>query len=364
MENKPTILSGLFTREELEKFKADHKVWKTVDIYEQQLAELAEINAADETVQNVAAESDLQGAWVYYPWSGILLHCVGEVDLFALRTNRNQNLITRDEQQKLAASTIAVAGMSVGSGVALACIYSGISNSGIKIADFDTLSTANLNRLRESLPNVGLSKTMLAAQHIYEINPFAGVQEFPGVTDENIDAFFQDPDTAVVVDEIDDFKMKVQLRVHAKQHHVPLLMFTSLGDNILVDVERYDKNPDQEIFNGAIGQLPDEILQNGNISPEDVKRYAVQLVGQEYVPTKAMGSLLEIGKTLVGRPQLFSTIAVDGGLAAYVIKSIVLGAPLESGRYFVKFSELFNMPNTDLGDSPERQDILSKLFSK
>jgi hypothetical protein len=40
--------------------------------------------------------------------------------------------------------------MSVGSGIALSCVYSGFSGT-IKLADFDTLETANLNRLRESL---------------------------------------------------------------------------------------------------------------------------------------------------------------------------------------------------------------------
>lgn len=362
MHNKPIILAGSYTHEDLDDFRTLHNVWKTVDIYGQQLHELAEIGhkTADE---NVTTDMNLEGAWVYYPWSGVLLHCVDGERLFALRTNRNQNLITKDEQERLASSTVAVAGMSVGSGIALACVYSGISTT-IKIADFDTLETANLNRLREGLPSVGQSKTALAAQHIYEIDPFADVQELSGVTSDNISAFFQNPDTAVVVDEIDDFKMKIQLRLKAKSLHVPLLMFTSLGDNILVDIERYDLDPDQEIFNGTLGKLPDEIMQAGDISPEDTRRYAVRLVGQEYVPTKAMASLLEMGKTLVGRPQLYSTIAVDGGLAAYVIKNIVLGVPLNSGRYFIKFAELFGMSSDDLGDSPERRDAVRQLLGK
>lgn len=340
---KPQILvPGNFSQTDVDNLKAG-KIWRVADIYESQLAELAEIrHPASEASQKELiasqASGELAGAWVYYPWSGVLLHCAGDNELFELRTNRNQNLITKAEQKTLADASVAVAGMSVGSGIALACVYSSISGA-IKIADFDTLETANLNRLRESLPDIGTAKTELATRHIYELNPFASVQSFDkGLDASNIDDFFEN--TSVVVDEIDDFKMKILLRLRAKEKQIPLLMLTSLGDNILIDIERYDLDPKLAIFNGAIGDVPEEILAKDDISAEDMKRYAVSLVGQQYVPARALASLPEIGKTLVGRPQLYSTIAVDGGLAAYIIKMILLGEPVKSGRYYVKFSDL------------------------
>lgn len=359
------LTPGNFNQADVDKLKSG-RIWKVVDIYQSQLAELAEIRypaSADKQKEFVsnAPKDDLAGAWVYYPWSGELLHCVGEKELFELRTNRNQNLITNDEQQKLASSSIAVAGMSVGSGIALACVYSGISRS-LKIADFDNLETANLNRLHESLTSIGEAKTDLTARHIWGLDPFATVDIFDkAINSRNIDEFFRD--TTVVVDEIDDFKMKVRLRLKAKEQQIPLLMLTSLGDNILIDIERYDLDPNLTIFNGAIGDVPEEILAKGAISAQDTKKYAVALVGPRYVPTKAMTSLVEIGKTLVGRPQLYSTIAVDGGLAAYIIKMILLGAPVKSGRYFVKFTELVGLKSADLTDSPlERQAIIKELM--
>lgn len=361
--SRPLLLSGKFSIEDLEKLRS-HKIWQTNDIYENQLKELYEIAyPGDETEEFTAFAArkglgELAGAWVYYPWSGVLLHCVDKDDLFTLRTNRNKNLVDQTEQQKLSSATIAVAGMSVGSSIALSCVYSGISDR-IKIADFDDLETVNLNRLRETLSDIGKSKAELAAQHIYELNPFAEIEQFGTISDKNIDEFFAD--VQVVVDEIDDFKMKVRLRLKAKEKKVPLLMFTSLGDNILIDVERYDKDPQPLIFNGAIGDVADEIINNSNIKPDDLKRYAVQTVGQEYVPTRALSSLPEIGKTLVGRPQLYSTIAVDGGLAAFLIRSLILGVPLKSGRYFVSFSTLFGLPKTDFEDNRERKDILRHL---
>jgi len=366
---KPVILKGVFSESDVAALRQKHKIFEEIDIYDRQLAELFHVLHPAEPERGEALERFKKerpagvtaGTWVYYPWSGTLLHTVGADDLFRLRTNRNQLLITHQEQQKLHQTTVGIAGMSVGAGIALALAYSGISKS-IKIADFDELDTSNLNRLRESLAAVGKPKVALAAQHLYELDPFADVQAFEeGIDEANIDSFFSDPKLTVVIDEIDDFKMKVQLRLHAKKHGTPLLMFTSLGDNILIDVERYDSEPELQIFHGLLGDLTDEIIKKSEITKDDERRYAVLLVGQKYIPTQALASLPEMGRSLVGRPQLYSTIAVDGGLAAYIVRQIVLNNKPTSGRYFVKFSDLIGVADTDLTESGQRQDILKKL---
>ncbi len=364
------LLPGKYSAYDVERLKKQ-KIWREVDIYKNQLQELLEIrypsnNASERDKKNLGMNGVLSpiDAWVYYPWSGILLHCVGPNELFELRTNRNKNLITSEEQTKLHNTVIGVAGMSVGAGIAIGAVYSGIAKN-LKLADFDELETANLNRVRESLPNIGLAKVDLASQSIWELDPFSQIQTFPkGLNKDNIDEFFNDPSLSIIIDEIDDFKMKVLLRIKAKQNKLPLLMFTSLGDNILVDIERYDLSPQPEIFNGAIGNVADNILKNEYISPEDIKRYAVQIVGVKYIPTRALETLIHIGKTLVGRPQLYSTIAVDSGLAAYLIRQILLGSDIKSDRYFIKFSELFKFDSNEFGGNGKRGVILKKLMEK
>lgn len=354
VDSKPVILSP----EEVEDFKKKHEV-ELIDIYDLQAQELARIDnprSLEPIVKN------LEEIYIYYPWTNQLVRCVGEKELSRLRTNRNQNLITAEEQAKLGESTIGVAGMSVGSGIALALIYSGISKK-IKIADHDNLGSSNLNRLRESLLNVGKPKVKLTSRHIYELDPFSEVEMFEeGITDSNIERFFTLPKLDLVIDEIDDFKMKVQLRLYAKKLSVPLIMFTSLGDNILVDVERFDLDKDMPIFHGILKGVSEEILSSPEITPQDIQRYSVQLVGQQYIPTRALDSVAEMGKTLVGRPQLYSTIAVDSGLGAYVVRQILLNNKPESGRYFVKFAELFNINSNDLTDTNDRQSIIKKIL--
>jgi len=205
----------------------------------------------------------------------------------------------------------------------------------------------------------------LATRSIYDIDPYANVHIFDrGLDKQNLEKFFAGPNLDIVVDEIDDFTMKLRLRLAAKAKKIPLIMFTSLGDNILVDVERYDTDKDLRPFNGAIGNVGDELLNKSEISEADAKRYAVQLVGAEFVPTRALQSLTEIGASLVGRPQLYSTIQVDSGLAVYVIKRLILKGDIASGRYAIHFADFFSIEADDYKQSSKRQAVLEKLIPK
>jgi hypothetical protein len=295
----------------------------------------------------------------------LLLRMVAEEPYQELRTNRNKLLISKNEQQKLWSSTVGIAGLSVGAGIALGLVYSGISKT-IKIADLDTISTSNLNRLQASVKDVSKSKVDLAAQRIYEISPYSNVRTFPGgINGKNIDQFFVgDYPLNVVFDEIDDFKIKVKLRLKAKEIKIPLIMLTSLGDGVLIDIERYDIDVKTKPFLGFADKAVESIKNNKEITPDDIKRYSVQLVEPKYVPTRALESLIAMNKTLVGRPQLYSTVAINGGLAAYLSRQILLGKELKSGRYFLNLEDAFDFQSFELANTPKRQDLLNKLIGQ
>ena len=53
------------------------------------------------------------GNWVYLPWEAKIVHLLDQEDYFAVITNRNQDKITRDEQQELRTKRIGVLGLSV-----------------------------------------------------------------------------------------------------------------------------------------------------------------------------------------------------------------------------------------------------------
>ncbi len=347
--NKPTILKqDNFSEEGLQKLRKSNP--EELDFYKKQLRELFEITHPSQVHNKAALKQyleergvgDSKGTWVLFPWSNKLLHIVNDNDYFSLRTNRNKLLITAKEQIKLNDTVIGVAGMSAGSAIAIGCAYSGISNS-IKIADSDIVDTTNLNRLEVGVQDLYQKKTTLAARRIYEVNPYANVMKYDqDLTEDNIDEFFvSDVKLDIVVDEIDDFKMKVLLRVKAKEAKIPLVMMTSIGDNMLVDIERYDIDDSTKPFLGKADEAVKRILANSEVSKEDMIRYSVELVERKHVPKRAIESLQEIGKTLSGRPQLFSTVSASGGVASMAIKELILGVDSpKSGRYFADLRQM------------------------
>jgi hypothetical protein len=366
---KPVVLTeGNYNFADLEHLKK-YPTWRISDLYERQSKDIFEIEnphlVGDRDFETRASAfakkkslDPCVGDWIYYPWSGLLLHCVIQEDQFKLRTNRNRNLVTEDEQRKLIASQVAIAGLSVGGQIAVGLAYSGIASS-LVLADHDILETPNLNRVRASLADVGTAKIDIVSRNIWEIDPYAQLSLLrSGISVDTCDDFLEG--SRVVFDEIDDFKMKVVLRHKAKTKKIPVVMLTGLGDSILIDVERYDIDSTTQVFNGLIGDLEDKILGT-EVSVEDTKRYAAQIVGINNVPTRALESLTEIGKTIVGRPQLGSTVAIESGVASYLVREIILGSGLKNGRYRLGLNEIVQVAS-DIATSPERENILNRLM--
>lgn len=351
---KPYILNGdNNTPDDLAALKTKEKIWKIVDIYDQQLRELFEINnpsllsskdyrEKQEVFikkQGEQSGAGLIGSWIYFPWNGVLLHTLNKKEHLILRTNRNRNLITVREQEKLYSATVGIVGLSIGNTMALSLAHTGIGGV-LKLAEYDTLETTNLNRIRARLDQVGAPKLTVTTEQIYEINPYARLELYPmGLNKENVDEYVNtDPPPRLILEAIDDFEMKIRLRLAARKAQIPVIMVTNLGDNILIDVERYDKDKKLAPFNGLIGSLAEEILEKP-ITKEDKQKYAIEIVGRKNIPQRALASAREVGKTLAGRPQLMSTLSISGGIATYLARKIILDEPLPSGRRLVKLSE-------------------------
>lgn len=352
---QPIILSeGIAHQKDLDDLKKSYPVWNLYDLYKDQLKELFEVknpslkNSPDyqEKINKFTEEKSLdsetiKGDWIYYPWNGNLIHTINKEDLFLLRTNRNRNLITLEEQEGLREFTVGMAGLSVGSNIALALAYQGIGNS-MKLADFDTLDTTNLNRVRAGLHQIGLPKIEIATRQIYEINPYANLKTYPeGLKKENLQDFVNsEPKPKLIFEIIDDFEMKVLLREEAKKAGVPVITMANVGDSVVIDIERYDLDPNLAFFNGLLGTLPEEFLKNPKGNPHE---YAIKTVVIENVPKRALDSVNEIDKTLMGRPQLSSTVIISSGLASYLTRKIALGKNLPSGRKIFSLPDILNL---------------------
>lgn len=342
---------------ELEKLVKDKKISQIADNYDEQYAELllsrdAHLYRANEAVQKHSIKEHLKkhyggnepwklGSWVYYPWNQKLVHILSQEDFEDLRTVRNRELITKEEQAILADFNVACLGMSVGSSSAISIILSGISRR-IKLADGAVISGSNLNRILAKVSDIGQKKDIVVARILYEMNPYIQVQRMPTkVTKENLkDLFDSKWKLDAVVDEIDDLEMKIRVRIEARKRGIPVIMATELADDVMLDIERFDIDKNRPLFHGLAGNI-EEVLNNKDMNHRQWMKHATTIIGPKNVPLNMQQSLLKIGSTVVTHPQLGSTVMITGGVLAFAVKQLALGNTLESQRTLISLEKSF-----------------------
>ena len=275
------------------------------------------------------------GMWVYFPWISTLTHILTRDDFFAVRTARNKNLITKEEQEKFYNASIGIAGLSVGSSVAFAIALQG-GGGHLKHADMDHLALSNTNRVLAGTPDLGQLKVDVAARRIYEINPYAHIETFAeGIHKENIGAFFDGLD--IIIDELDDLSVKYLIREEAKKHGIAVVMAADNGDNAVVDVERYDLDANTPFFQGRLGTVTYEEL--ASLDKFGIGKTITKHIGPENVTVRMQESLLEMGKTIVSWPQLGGAALINGAAGADCVRRMLTGHSIEGNRALISRDE-------------------------
>lgn len=237
------------------------------------------------------------GVWVYYPWGERLVHILDATEFIDLRTNRNKYKITQEEQDQLQQKKIGVIGLSVGQSVSLTlAMERGFGE--LRIADFDELEITNLNRLRSGIHNMGIKKTILVAREIAEIDPFLKVTCFhDGITDENIETFLlENGKLDLLIDECDGVDVKINCRLKARKHQIPVLMEAS--DRGTIDIERFDLEPHRPILHGFVEHL-DVTKVKGLKTNEEKLPYILPIVGIETMSVRLKASAVEVDRKSV-----------------------------------------------------------------
>ena len=347
---KPTLIDP--KEESLSDFRKHFPVERELDNYRELLGELFLVRnphfrfGGDHTHELAAFFEEhfaggpeaKAGAWAYFPWSKMLIHYLKEAEHLELRTARNKNLITADEQAKFYGCRVGIAGLSVGSHAALTLAMMGGAQA-LKLADPDTISGSNLNRIRADFTDVGTKKIDFVSRQIYQMNPYAEISEYgEGVSAANIPEFMDGLD--VLVEELDQFEMKIRLRLEAKKRGIPVVMATDNGDNIIFDIERYDLIPGLQIFNGSLGNFTLEDL--AKTLPTEFPKIATKIAGTSLVVPRMLGSVLEVGRTLYSWPQLGDAATLAGVAVAYVVRKLALKEPLRNGKLEVNLNSVFD----------------------
>ena len=300
-----------------------------------------EMPIAQRALKKYLQEVKPADVWIYYPWRNLAVRTVNEKDYFLLRTARNRDIITVEEQSKYRNFKVGILGMSIGSATLASLVATGGPQK-IKIADFDTVEVTNLNRMQANLTEVGENKAHVAARRTWELDPFCELQVWDQeITKENIDDFLtKDYKLQAVVDALDTLDVKVLLRLKCRELGIPVIMATSNGDGVIIDVERYDLDRKTKIFRGVFGNLDyldlEKFILKNNYK-EWVKN-AAKIVDNNIMQDSIKSSVSKLGKKISGVPQLGSTINVLGSVTSLFIRNISQNRHIKSERYLFNFN--------------------------
>ncbi|MEV0770553.1 ThiF family adenylyltransferase [Nocardia salmonicida] len=280
------------------------------------------------------------GTWVFYPWNGRLVHVLPRESFQRVRTDRNRNKIDRAQQRDLRERRIGVVGLSVGNSAVVTLAMEGVGGS-FRLADFDNVGLSNLNRLRAGVGDLGVSKAVLAARQMFEIDPYLDIEVFTdGLTEESIGSFFDGVGGTrpldLVVEECDTVWAKVAVREYARRRAVPVLMDTN--DRGLLDVERFDREPHRPLFHGRTGGSTSADVARMNRGER--LSFLLAVVDEPRLSPAMRDAVGEIGRSLSSWPQLASGVMLGGALVADTARRILLGELIPSGRTYVDLDEL------------------------
>lgn len=310
-------------RDQLQRLRHDPCV-QFVDRLDQQRQELAGIRRpADEPVPDSVVDGT---RWVFYPWRRTAVHLLGPASFEVLRLDRNRNKLTPAAQRSLRARKVGVVGLSVGHAVAHLLVLEGLCGE-LRLADFDELEVSNLNRVAATVFDLGLNKAVVAARRIAELDPYLQVHIVPeGLQADTVGPFVDGLD--LVIEECDSLDIKLQVREAARARGIPVVMETS--DRGLLDVERFDLEPDRPPFHGLIGSTSAADL--AGLSVADKVPEILRIVESGLLSADLAASMVEVGQSITTWPQLGSDVAAGAASVAAVARALGTGRSISSGR--------------------------------
>lgn len=336
-------LSSWADRSELKRRFQEGSITKTIDpeiaeeLFELQHPELKnDVKAREEFVGEYKAKGVRTGRWFHFPWSQSLVHYLDQDSHLKLRTYRNRNMDTPDEQRELSEKHLLLAGLSVGSSIGEQIAYGGIGGK-YTYADFDELSLANTNRIKAPMSQVGMKKLAIIGQKMSELDPYIPQTHLKqGITTKSLEELV-DSKPNLIFDEVDDMVAKALLRQFAAEYKIPLVMATDVGNTSIVDVERHDLG-EVEPFNRRLSRKQIDAMLSGELSESERMTIVTKLAGLSNASMRLIESTMD--QSLGGIPQLGTTASAGGVLAALTAKEILLGGNVPSGRHVLNLRKV------------------------
>ena len=147
-----------------------------------------------------------------------------------IETSRNWGFISPQNQTKLSAATVAIAGVGgVGGRIAVELARIGVGH--LILADPDFFSPTNLNRQEGSFTStLGKNKATVLAEICKDINPGITIAVYPeGINENNLEQFSKNVDIIVEATDYTLPHLGVMLARAARQKNIPMITGVEMG---------------------------------------------------------------------------------------------------------------------------------------
>jgi len=153
--------------------------------------------------------------------------------------------------------------------------------------------------------------------------------------------------------------VKLLVREAARDRRIPVVMQTS--DRGVLDVERFDLEPERPIFHGLLAGVHSSDLEG--LSLEEMAPIVLRMMGATDVSARGAASLLEVGRTITAWPQLASEVTLGAATVAAAVRRFGLKGSLPSGRLRIDLDDVLGdlgavEPPVELETPPDRVDAL------
>ena len=164
------------------------------------------------------------GTWVHYPWSLRLVHVLPQAELAELRRSSNREQLGLPQWPRTKPARIGMVGPAVAHAAAVAATM-GDAGDELRLADAAPLALSDVSRLRSGLHNVGISRAVLAAREVLEMDPYARVQLFAEeLNAANLPTFLDgDAPLNLLIVECEDATLKARLLDAARDRAIPVI---------------------------------------------------------------------------------------------------------------------------------------------
>lgn len=335
------------------------------DVYDEAYAEYEALCA--DTMSSGGVEPDY-GTYVYDPLARFL-YLVAPVQWHRLALITSNSKLVQDPagelswaevRDRLENAVVGFAGASVGGNILEGWLREARPKK-VKIADPDWVEVTNLNRgERMSIRHIArsraarfdprnpydvprMSKAAYIAHESSLVDPYTEFFVYEeGITDANIDRFLggdggAEPAIDILVEEVDDFELKVSVREAARRHGIDVLMLSDFGHRAHVLWNSFRSDPGARLGHGAsdeeLHQVIAAVKANGR---SEFPNFVTALCGEDSIDDDLQAWLDGVTEQPTGSlPQSGATAMASGAIGGKEIALHVLGHPLPHGNRII-----------------------------